>query len=101
LDPSLKELGMRALDADGVEKVTSERETERRYDRFTRSLGRKDELNKDDYRKLAYWLFQEPQFRPQRRQALLTGQITMGDGRVIRRKDHVDMRRNAEDNEAA
>lgn len=56
---------------------------------------RTGELSKHSYRMFCYYLFPGAELKTLRRQALLSGQILMGDGRVIRRANHVDMTKDA------
>jgi hypothetical protein len=52
-----------------------------------------DELQKHSFRMFCYYLFPGNELRRHRRKALMSGEITMRDGRVIRRANHVDMTR--------
>jgi len=79
---------LRSVDA---KQLNAEIQTLRRYDRLVRLAMRQDELQKHSFRMFCYYLFPGDKLRQHRRQALLTGKITMGDGRVIRRSGHVDL----------
>lgn len=95
------ELSLRATDAlhgtwsdEAIRRQWSERETARIVDSDLRMVdAARTELSKLEFRRLAAFVFAD--FPKLRRQALLSGQILMGDGRVIRRANHVDMTKDA------
>lgn len=79
---------------DVVREQWSERESRRIVEKDLRRVNAsRTELSKLEFRRLADFIFAD--FPKLRRQALLSGEITMGDGRIVRRLGHVELRRAA------
>lgn len=79
---------------ESIRRDWAHRETRRIIESDLRRVdANRTELSNLEFRRLAAFIFAE--FPSLRREALLTGEITMGDGRVVRRKRHTDQRKRA------
>lgn len=75
---------------DSIREDWSHRETRRIVESDLKQVNAsRTELSKLEFRRLAAFIFAE--FPALRRKALLSGKITMGDGRIVRRANHVNM----------